>query len=219
MKKTVALVVATVVATLALLLLALVAVARSGAVDVAATADYLPGAEWFLSTLSEASIAAHAAKAVERGEIVVPPEAGEAELAEGARLYEAMCVACHGAPGVERGEIGQGLEPVPPELGHVGEELTPAEIYWVLENGIRHTGMPAFGPTHGDRELWAITAFVGRLGGLTPEEYRERAGPPTGGHGHGAGGHGHGGDGHGADAPAAPPSDPETEHDHDDHDH
>jgi mono/diheme cytochrome c family protein len=50
-----------------------------------------------------------------------------------------------------------------------GEEI--AEIYWVVKNGIWATGMPAFGPTHSDRELWGMVAFVARLPGMSPSQY------------------------------------------------
>lgn len=83
-----------------------------------------------------------------------------------------MCTICHGAPGVERGEIGKGLKPKPPDLSKVAREMSSAEIYWVLQNGIRHTGMPSFGATHSTEDLRAVTAFVERLADMSPEEYR-----------------------------------------------
>jgi mono/diheme cytochrome c family protein len=166
----------TFIGTLVLVWLAFVLVARTGAVDVAATADHLPGAEWFFSTLSDRSIRRYAAEAMEAGELEPPGEVTDAMLRTGAVHYRAMCVVCHGAPGAERGEFGQGLEPEPPDLSHTAREMSEAEIFWVLEHGIRHTGMPAFGATHGEEELQAITAFVTRLDGMSPEEYRRLAG-------------------------------------------
>lgn len=47
-----------------------------------------------------------------------------------------------------------------------------AELYWVIKNGIKMTGMAAFGPTHSEDELWGIVAFLKRLPNLRPEEYR-----------------------------------------------
>lgn len=109
-------------------------------------------------------------------------------LSTGASHFTSMCVVCHGAPGTERGEIGKGLNPQPPELSHAAEEFELTEIYWIVEHGIRHTGMPAFGPTHGEEELWAIASFVDRLDEMSPEEYRRRtAGASHAGHQHGGG--------------------------------
>jgi hypothetical protein len=38
-----------------------------------------------------------------------------------------------------------------------------AEPFWIAKNGIRMTGMPAFGSTHKDEEIWKVVAFVQRL--------------------------------------------------------
>lgn len=180
MKSMVAVIITIVVMTL-LAGLALGIVAWSGMINVAASADYLPGAEGFFGTLSENSIRKQAARAVDEGRITPPEEITQAMLDEGRHHYVEMCVVCHGAPGVDRGEVGQGLKPLPPELSHSAEEFTISEIYWVTEHGIRHTGMPAFGRTHSPEELWGLAAFVEELETMTPEEYqRLTAPPPTG---------------------------------------
>lgn len=165
-------IIATVVAITLIIALLLTAVAHSGVVNIAASADYLPGVEWFFSTLSENSIRRHARKAVEAGQIQLPAQVTDAMLQEGGHHYREMCVVCHGAPGVDRGEIGKGQKPAPPELSATAAEMTPAEIYWVLEHGIRHAGMPAYGTTHSSEELWGLTMFVERLETMTPEEYQ-----------------------------------------------
>jgi hypothetical protein len=44
----------------------------------------------------------------------------------------------------------------------------------VVKHGVRDTGMPAFGETHSDRELWAMAAFAVAMAHMTPEEYARR---------------------------------------------
>ncbi|MCX5909784.1 MAG: cytochrome c [Deltaproteobacteria bacterium] len=56
-----------------------------------------------------------------------------------------------------------------------GHQLNDGEIYWIVRNGIKMTGMPAFGPTHNEDELWAIVAFVKRLPDLSSKEYESLA--------------------------------------------
>ncbi len=51
--------------------------------------------------------------------------------------------------------------------------MTDAEAFWVLKSGIKMTGMPAFGPTHDDDELWGIVGFWRRLPAMKPEQYKE----------------------------------------------
>jgi mono/diheme cytochrome c family protein len=94
-----------------------------------------------------------------------------AVLADGMDHYEENCVICHGAPGVEASEIGKGLNPPAPLLDDPEIlEMSDGEFYWTIQNGIRMTGMPAFGPTHSDDEIWKIVAFVRHLPELTSDE-------------------------------------------------
>ena len=71
-------------------------------------------------------------------------------------------------------KFSKGLNPPAPELrkGEVQKEYTDAELYWIIKNGIRMTGMPAFGPTHKENELWVIVAFTRRLPEMQAEDYR-----------------------------------------------
>jgi mono/diheme cytochrome c family protein len=173
----------TVVVVLAVLCLLAVITAFSGWPDVAATSKHNPMVRWFLSTTSEHSIAAHA-----KG-LVPPVDYGSAaQVGMGLRVYADDCVICHGAPGIEPSDLGKGLLPHPPDLHHLDEpqEHTPERTFWVVKHGIKMTGMPAFGPTHSDAELWAVTAFVQALPNMSAEEYANRArregvspGPPA----------------------------------------
>jgi hypothetical protein len=82
MKRPAVLISLTVVLVVAFFGLGLVAFAYSGAVNVAASADYLPGAKWFFATVSDNSIKAHAEEAAKRGEISQPAEVTDAMLDE-----------------------------------------------------------------------------------------------------------------------------------------
>ena len=83
---------------------------------------------------------------------------------KGFREYEGMCVGCHGAPGVEPSPTGRGLFPKPPRFPEEElHEYALEDIFWVVKNGIKMTGMPAYGPRtviKDDREIY-------------PAEYRE----------------------------------------------
>jgi mono/diheme cytochrome c family protein len=87
--------------------------------------------------------------------------------------YKEMCVFCHGAPGIDASEAGEGLNPPAPDLTVAKTQgRTDGELFWILHNGIRMTGMPAFGPTHKDEELWKLVAFLRHLPSLTAEEQK-----------------------------------------------
>ena len=85
--------------------------------------------------------------------------------------YKENCLDCHGAPGVEESEFGQGLNPPAPDLTLPAmQRMRDGELFWVVSNGIRMTGMPAFSPTHKEEEIWKILAFVRHLPEITKEE-------------------------------------------------
>jgi mono/diheme cytochrome c family protein len=140
----------------------------SGKIGVSA-ADARSGfLDTVLAQAQERSVKAHASRLPE-------PDLAGASVPLGAYHYRGKCVICHGAPGLPRSEIGEGLHPAPPELSHAMQEWSPREILWIVTNGIRMTGMPAFGPTHDEEELRAIAAFVLRLPGMSPQEFQALA--------------------------------------------
>jgi mono/diheme cytochrome c family protein len=95
-------------------------------------------------------------------------------LRKGLHEFGENCLVCHGAPGVDPGEIGQGLNPGAPDLTLPRVQArTDGQLFWITANGIRMTGMPAFGPTHDDNEIWQIVAFLRHLPEITDEEQRE----------------------------------------------
>ena len=102
--------------------------------------------------------------------------------------FKSNCVDCHGAPGVEEAEFSQGLNPPAPDLTLPSIQKTPdGELFWVVSNGIRSTGMPAFSPTHKEEEIWKIVAFVRHLPAITDEERKVlNAGREEEGHHHAA---------------------------------
>jgi mono/diheme cytochrome c family protein len=177
--------------TAALIVAAAVGFAWSGSPDVSAMTPHAAAINWALHAIMQRSVRAHASAIVEPADL--------AELAaKGADDFNEMCVQCHGAPGEERGEVGKGLNPHPPDLAVAAKGWTAAELFWIVKNGIRMTGMPAFGPTHDDDRIWAMAAFVRQLPDMSAEAYAKATSAAT----------------HdGADAGE------QHEHDHHDHDH
>jgi len=173
----------------------------SGIHDVAATGREPGALAWVLGTTMERSVARRA-----RGVALPPDLADRARALRGAAHFEEMCAVCHGAPGVEAGEIGAGLNPRAPELSNEAGEWNEHELFWIMKHGVRMTGMPAFGTTHGDAELWDMVAFVRLLPGMTPAQYREwlDAARPAGAEDAAPAGHTHSPAGH-THAPGTPP--------------
>jgi mono/diheme cytochrome c family protein len=87
------------------------------------------------------------------------------------------CASCHGNDGRGRTELGQNLYPRAPDMRLPDtQRLTDGELYWVIENGIRLTGMPAWGDgTGNDAGTWKLVHFIRHLDELTPEQLAEMA--------------------------------------------
>lgn len=146
--------------------------AYSGLYNVAATQGHAKPIEQILRVVMMRSVVARA-----RG--ITPPanfKPQDHELAEhAAGHFEAMCRTCHGAPG-KRPDPWQ-LYPPAPDLADALRvtRWSDAEVFWIIKNGLKDTGMSAFGASHEDDELWALTAFVRQLATVTPEQYRTMA--------------------------------------------
>jgi mono/diheme cytochrome c family protein len=159
----------------------------SGAYDVAATAPHWPLTHRILEAARVRSIKAHAAG------IVPPGDLGDrARVVAGTSHFAEHCAMCHAAPGVEAQDLAEGLYPKPPVLTDVARRYTPGELFWILKNGIKASGMPSWGD-HGDEDLWNTVAFMERLPGMSEQDYGKlvMAAMAAGGHhmhGRGSGG-------------------------------
>ena len=67
--------------------------------------------------------------------------------------------------------MSKGLNPPAPDLSESAQDMTPQALFWVTKNGIKMTGMPAWGLTHSDEKIWSIVAFIEKLPGMTGTEY------------------------------------------------
>jgi mono/diheme cytochrome c family protein len=146
------------------------AVAYGGLYNVAATDPHADAVRWTLDTTMQRSVARRA------GTARVPVSVPEGVLEEGARLYAGDCVQCHGGPGAEPAGWSRGMRPEPPHLVEAATEWSPEEVHWIVENGIKMSGMPAFGTERTPEELVAIAVFVRDLPGLSAADYTAMTG-------------------------------------------
>jgi mono/diheme cytochrome c family protein len=85
------------------------------------------------------------------------------------------CANCHGNDGRGDTEIGRNLYPKAPDMRSAdSQRLTDGELYWIIENGVRLTGMPAWGNgTADDTDTWKLVHFVRHLNDLSAEQLKE----------------------------------------------
>jgi cytochrome c553 len=97
--------------------------------------------------------------------------------AESRAHFADHCASCHGNDGSGNTELGRGLFPRAPDMRLAQtQDKTDGELYWIIENGIRLTGMPAWGTGGGnDVDSWKLVHFVRHLKELTPAQLKEMA--------------------------------------------
>ena len=105
------------------------------------------------------------------GGIAVPTSVSHAQVLDGFCLYETHCVACHGAAAVRRQAWVSGMEPSPPYLLDVTREMTPQQLFWITQNGIKMTGMPAWRDSLSDEQIWQVVAFLEAMPRMNSRAY------------------------------------------------
>jgi mono/diheme cytochrome c family protein len=139
-----------------------------GYFSVAATEQDPRIVAWTLEKVREASISHHATD-------TPPANLGDPTMIQaGAKAFAGRgCVNCHGGPGATWAKFSEGLNPSPPDLKDVAAELQPRELFWIVKNGIKMTGMPSFGAVGvPDAEIWQIAAFVKKLPLVSDADYK-----------------------------------------------
>ena len=137
-----------------------------GLYNVAADEPHWDIVRNFLGSTMDHSVAAR------DGDIVVPALNDPQMIAAGATTYSKACAGCHLAPGVTtESRLRVGLYPKPPSFAKRRRPGNAKEQFWIIKHGIKMTGMPAWGPSFSDAEIWNIVAFFQTMPGMKPEAY------------------------------------------------
>jgi len=99
-------------------------------------------------------------------------------LAEGRAHFADHCALCHGNDGRGATEIGSNLYPKAPDMTRMDTQgLSDGELFFIIKNGVRLTGMPAWGADTpaDDHASWQLVLFIRHLPAVTPEELRQMA--------------------------------------------
>lgn len=147
----------------------------SGLYNVGADVRHVRITEYIIRLTLHRSVAHH----VQRD---APPDLEAPGLKKlGARYFDFGCTPCHGSPEREAGPIATSMYPAPPPLHEALLEWTVNEQHWILQHGLKFTGMPAWAGRDREREVWALVAFLQDVPGMTRDEYEAVAGLQPGG--------------------------------------
>lgn len=100
-----------------------------------------------------------------------PLSASQENLISAREHFAQHCAVCHGLDGRGDTVIGRNVYPKSPDMRqNATQSLSDGELYYIISNGIRFTGMPAWGDEDSPEEIWKLVPFIRRLPYLTREE-------------------------------------------------
>lgn len=104
----------------------------------------------------------------------VPPT--DENLIEGLKIYTMNCALCHGGIDRQPSTLEKSFYPPPPNLILDPVDDPEWHVFYVIRNGVRYTGMPAWDKTLSDPDIWKLTAFLARMEKLPPavQDYWKR---------------------------------------------
>lgn len=147
------------------------AVGWSGLVSIAASSGHFGPVSWFLHWTMQNAVDTQSLG------IEVPADidlADPALVQRAAGHFASGCAACHGAPGEEQSPVVHAMMPPPPRLEDrvgYGDKWKDRELFWIVQHGVKYSGMPAWVSQNRPDEVWAMVAFLRAYPDMTPERY------------------------------------------------
>ena len=97
--------------------------------------------------------------------------AGPDTIGSGGMTFNGDCAFCHGQDGITPSDVGKGMYPRVLSLGSPEvQQWSDAELFWIIKNGNRYTGMGGFGKSLSDEQIWDLVHYVRSLASLNPAQ-------------------------------------------------
>jgi cytochrome c553 len=141
--------------------------AASGIYPIGASSGHWGVVSWFLNFSSRRAVETHTI-----GGGAAPSLDDPALVLRGAGHYETGCRPCHGGPDIPQPPVAAQMLPLPPYLPDVVPSWEPDELFYIVKNGLKFTGMPAWPTQVRDDEVWAMVAFLQALPEMGSQEYQ-----------------------------------------------
>jgi mono/diheme cytochrome c family protein len=106
-----------------------------------------------------------------------PIAVDDAALLAGMKLYRSNCEGCHGG-GRGPSEWGAKFYPPVPQFGARPPGRPDWQIVWIIENGLRYSGMGGWKGMMPEEDMWRVASFLSRLDALPPAVAEAWRNPP-----------------------------------------
>ena len=150
-------------------LCAAAAVVSFGLYNPSAALGHLPGVSWILHTTYRNAVETWSATYEK------PDLSDIGTIQRGAGHYRSYCDDCHSAPGQPTVFVSGSMVPAPPHITDAVSDWNADELFWIVRNGVKMTGMPAWPSPVRDDEVWSVVAFLLQVPRLDADGYLDLA--------------------------------------------
>ena len=108
-----------------------------------------------------------------------PVDSSDASLIAGMKMYQANCASCHGDVNHPRGALADAFYPRAPQFVEDSPDMSENQNLYIIQHGVRLSGMPAWKQSLSDRQMWQVTTFLSHMDKLPPsvsDEWKAAAG-------------------------------------------
>jgi mono/diheme cytochrome c family protein len=97
-----------------------------------------------------------------------PIQPTDENLLGGMKIYQANCSGCHGDISHPHLEFGDAFYPRAPQFVEDAPDMTENQNFFIIQHGVRLSGMPAWKTSLKDSEVWQVTTFLSHMDKLPP---------------------------------------------------
>jgi mono/diheme cytochrome c family protein len=142
---------------------------KLGFVDFSADTNPSPTERHLAMSAVDASTDRHA------GNQKNPLQPSDENVIAGTVLYRNHCAGCHGTPSNPDSQFGRSFNPPVPQFFKEGSDMADNQSFYIIQHGIRWSGMPAWSKTLSENQTWQIITFLSHLEKLPPAAQKELA--------------------------------------------
>lgn len=104
-------------------------------------------------------------------EVQNPVQPTDANLIAGMKVYQTNCASCHGDTHRPHGMLADALYPRAPQFVEDAPDMPENQNFYIIQHGIRLSGMPAWKRVLNEQEIWQVTAFLSHMDKLPPQVF------------------------------------------------
>jgi thiosulfate dehydrogenase len=98
-----------------------------------------------------------------------PLQSTDASLIAGMKIYQSNCAGCHGDIQHSHAAFGDAFYPRAPQFVEDAPDMTENQNFYIIQHGIRLSGMPAWKGALSEQEMWQVTTFLSHMDKLSPQ--------------------------------------------------